>query len=30
MDNARLALLEILKSSTTATTYTGQFTTLRG
>src|SRR5574343_483926 len=30
MDNACLALLEILKSSTTATTYNGQFTTLRG
>ena len=30
MDNACLALLEILKSATTATTYNGQFTTLRG
>lgn len=29
-DDACLAFLEILKSATTATTYTGQFTTLRG
>lgn len=29
-DDACLAFLEIMKSATTATTYTGQFTTLRG